>query len=243
MTPPRLAIPALTFRNAEGGVDAKATAIYATRAASTWLSVFILNGTTTEGDTFTVAERAEVLDIWRGIADLGRLLACCWEAEDINAAVERGVRPLAVMRKLPDDDAALDFLGGLPNGAYVYSHPMHTPTTLDPGLIDRARSLGCLPAGAKISKIPAGTIPELRRAAGPAFDLWDGSSRQIIKSLRQGATGIVSTPLTTIPSEFPESDADLQAQVDRWQNRLDAVPNQAERYVWLQSVATAEYAS
>lgn len=243
MTTPRLAIPALTFRTSDGELDKRTTAAYASRAAATWISVFILNGTTTEGDTFSTAERAAVLDIWRKTADLDRLMACSWEPADVDAAMERGVRPLAVMRKLADQDAALNFFSGLPSGAYVYSHPMHTPTTLDPTLIDRARSADCLPAGAKISKIPAGTLPSLRAAAGPAFDIWDGSSRRIAESLSNGATGVVSTPLTAIPTDFPVPDAGLQAQVDTWQRQLDAVPGQAERYDWLQAVATAELAS
>jgi dihydrodipicolinate synthase/N-acetylneuraminate lyase len=239
MTAPRLAIPALTIRDADGGVDEHATTAYARRAASTWLSVFILNGTTTEGASFSVAERAIVLDIWGEITDPDRLLACCWESADIEAAVGRGLRPLMVMRKLADPDAALGLFAGLPSGAYVYSHPMHTSTTLDADLINLARASGCLPAGAKISKIPAGTIPQLRQAAGPDFDLFDGSSRQIDESFRLGATGVVSTPLAAVPSKFPPPDTDLQADVNGWQARLDQVQGDAERARWLRQHALA----
>lgn len=239
MSTPRLAIPALTFRTGDGQLDERTTATYARRAASTWISVFILNGTTTEGDTFSTAERAAVLDIWREVADLNRLLACSWEPADVDAAAERGIRPLAVMRKLADPEAALEFFVELPSSAYVYSHPMHTPTTLDPTLIGRARSLDCLPAGAKISKIPAGTIPQLRQAAGPDFDLFDGSSRQIDESFRLGATGVVSTPLAAVPSKFPPPDTDLQADVNGWQARLDQVQGDAERARWLRQHALA----
>jgi dihydrodipicolinate synthase/N-acetylneuraminate lyase len=232
---PRLAIPALSFRTADGALDEAATAAYAGRAADTWLSTFILSGTTTEGDTFTVRERAAVLDIWRTVTTPHRLLACCWEADDVVAAIARGIRPLMVMRQLADAVQALALFARLPGEAYVYSHPMHTPTVLDAALLTAAREAGCLPAGAKISKIPAGTLPALRAAAGPDFDLWDGSARHIDASLRGGASGVVATPLTAVPDPFPEPDGALQSQVDAWQRELDAVPDTAERAAWLRS--------
>lgn len=242
MKPPRLAIPALTFRTATGRLDEHTSAAYARRAVATWLSVFVLSGTTTEGDTFTSAERAAVLDIWRSLTHPERLLACCWEPDDITAALHRGIRPMAVMRKLSDRTQALRFFGGLPKGAYVYSHPIHTPTVLHPKLIDLAHGEGCLPAGAKISKVPPGTIPLLRSAAGHDFDLWDGSARRIAASLEHGASGVVATPLTVVPEPFPAANADLQAHVDRWQTRLDAITDPSQRARWLRTTAVAQFA-
>jgi len=236
---PRLAIPALSFRGGDGALDEAATTAYAKRAADTWLSAFILNGTTTEGDTFSVAERSRVLDIWRALTSTDRLLACCWEPADVAAAIARRVRPLMVMRRLPDAAAALALFARLPGEAYVYSHPMHTRTVLDAALLAAAREAGCLPAGAKISKIPAGALPGLRTAAGVEFDLWDGSARAIERSLRDGASGVVVTPLAALPDPFPQPGTKLQERVDTWQALLDAVPDTAARAEWLRGAYAA----
>lgn len=235
---PRLSIPALSFRDAAGRLDEAATAVYAKRAAATWLSAFVLNGTTTEGDTFTVPERRAVLDIWRTATTTDRLLACGWEPADLAAAISRGIRPLMVMRNLPDPETALQWFAWLPGEAYVYSHPMHTTTVLDAALLAAARKAGCLPAGAKISKIPAGALPGLRAAAGQNFDLWDGSARAIASSLRAGADGVVVTPLAAVPDPFPAPDPTLQDRIDTWQAGLDAVPD-VERAAWLRGEAGA----
>lgn len=236
MTAPRLSIPALTFR-VDGRVDAATTTAYAQRAGRTWLDAFILSGTTTEGSSFTVPERARVLDLWLAVVARDRLLACCWHSQDVEQAVARGVRPLVVMRGLTSRAEALDFLGRIPPDAYVYSHPLHTPTVLDASLLAAANEKGVLPAGAKITKIPAGALPELREAVGPEFDLWDGSSRRIAASLAEGASGVISTPLAAIPEPFPAPDERLQTTVDLWQSRLDEVPGEAERADWLRSAA------
>ncbi|MGQ0466043.1 MAG: dihydrodipicolinate synthase family protein [Sporichthyaceae bacterium] len=231
----RLAIPALTFRDAVGGVDEAATFAYAERAAATWLTAFVLNGTTTEGSTFTPAERAQVLDLWLAAAGPERLLACCWTPGDVLSASIREVRALVVMRDLQSREEALTLFARLPEGAYVYSHPLHTRTVLDPALIAAAREAGVLPLGAKITK--AADIPALRAAAGENFDLWDGSSRRIAASLAEGASGVISTPLAAVPDPFPAPDDALQRVVDGWQAHLDEVPDEAERAAWLRKVS------
>ncbi|MGQ0843574.1 MAG: hypothetical protein ACT4QF_05525 [Sporichthyaceae bacterium] len=235
----RLAIPALTFRVDEE-IDVATTTSYAQRAADSWLSTFLLNGTTAEGASFTVAERARVLDLWLGVAAPERLLACCWEPADVLNATLREVRPLVVMRGLASPDEALTLFARLPAGAYVYSHPGYTATVLDADLIALARDKGVLPEGAKITKIPVGAIPALRAAAGPDLDLWDGSSRRIAASLAEGASGVMSAPLTVLPTPFPAADA-VQATVDVWQQRLDAIA-ETDRSAWLRATASAKLA-
>ena len=163
---PRLAIPALTFR-ADGRVDEATTLAYTQRAGCTWLDTFLLSGTTTEGASFTVAERARVLDLWLAVVARDRLLACCWQSQDVEQAVARGIRPLVVMRGLTTRADAWDFLSRVPPDAYVYSHPLHTQTVLDAPLIEQAHEKGVLPAGAKIIIIPPDSLPALR-AAGRA---------------------------------------------------------------------------
>lgn len=212
-----------------------ATAAYAERAAATWISTFLLSGTTTQGESFTITERNEVLDLWLEVVPPERLFACCWGPSDLLAAVLRDITPVVVLRDLNSVQDALAFCAMLPEGSYVYSHPLYTAKTLDAGILARAKAEGVMPAGAKMSKIAPGALPGLRAVAGPEFDLWDGSSRNIATSLAKGASGVFSTPLAAIPEPFPEPGAGLQAAVDQWQAGLDEVPDEAERAAWLRA--------
>jgi dihydrodipicolinate synthase/N-acetylneuraminate lyase len=222
-------IPALAFWTADDRLDLELTRTYAERAAETWTDRFILSGSTALGDLLTVEERALVLEVWSGVTDPSRLLACCWCHEDIEHAEHRRILPLVVMRDLPDQGAACSFFGDLAAGAFVYSNPKFTPTPLDPALAAAARERGVLPAGAKISKINLEDIGKLRAHVGLGFTLWDGSSRHIGASLAAGASGIVATPLAALPSPFPYRSVEelqsvlreLYAQVDRAGSRTD----------------------
>lgn len=232
---PRLAIPALSFRDDDGCLDMLATAAYAERAAATWISTFLLSGTTTQGESFSITERNEVLDLWLEVVPPERLFACCWGPSDLLAAVLRDITPVVVMRDLNSAQDVLAFFEMLPEGTYVYSNPLYTASTLDAGVLARAKAVGVMPAGAKITKIAKGALPGLRAVAGPEFDLWDGSSRDIAVSLAKGASGVFSAPLAAIPEPFPQPGPGLQAVVDQWQARLDEVSDEAERAAWLRA--------
>ena len=232
--PGDIIIPALTFRTAGGELDEATTTRYAESAAGTWLDYFILSGTTTEGDTFTVEERAQVLDIWLKTTETARLVACCWERGDIDAALERSIRPMAVMRGLRDEDEAIAFFRTLPAGTFVYSHPIHSPWTLDGPLLRRCRAENRLPAGAKISKVSVDFLRQVHATANH-FVLWDGSSRHLRESLEAGAGGVVATSLAALPRPFPRADlTDLSIFLSSSQARLDAVPEK-RRASWLRN--------
>jgi dihydrodipicolinate synthase/N-acetylneuraminate lyase len=234
----QVVVPTLSFRTPEGRLNLDATRRYAEQAVETWIDTFMLSGSTTRGDLLTVAERAVILDLWLNLADPSRLLASCWCPEDLGEAERRGIRPIAVMRDLQDQNEALAFLGGLPPGAYVYSHPMYTTTGLDGDLAAAARYQGTLPAGAKIAKISVEQIAALREAAGPAFSLWHGSSRHIRSSVEAGASGVVATPMTVLPTPFPTRVVeDIQATIDRIQAVLDRLLTRKERLAQLTSMA------
>jgi dihydrodipicolinate synthase/N-acetylneuraminate lyase len=234
--PGDIIIPALTFRTAGGELDEPATAHYAETAAGTWLDYFILSGTTTEGDTFTVGERAQVLDIWLKTTDKSRLVACCWNRADIDAALERGIRPMAVMRGLRDENEAIAFFRTLPAGAFAYSHPTHTVVVLTPALLGTAVHTGCRPAGAKISKLNVGDLPLVRRSGGDSFAIWDGSARQLQESLTSGANGVVATSLSSLPAPFPKPHLlELDSYLKAEQRDLDLHPEPSDRADWLKS--------
>ena len=222
-------IPALAFRTADNELDLGLTRAYAERAAGTWADRFILSGSTVLGDLLAPRERALILDVWSEVLERSRLVACCWCREDIEQAGQRKILPLVVMRDLHNRAQACSFFAGLPEGAFVYSNPKFTPTTLDPALAVDAEQRGLLPAGAKISKLAVRDIGPIRSSIGNGFTLWDGSSRHIEASLAAGASGVVATPLAVLPEPFPSRSTDkvqaavtrLYAQVDRAASRED----------------------
>ncbi|KLL12188.1 MULTISPECIES: hypothetical protein [Protofrankia] len=226
----QLVIPALTFRTTDGAISTTDTERYARRAAATWADLFILSGTTTNGHTATTAERAATIDIWTAVISPDRITACCWSPADITEAERRGITPMVVLRDLHTIDQARGFLAALPNPSYVFSHPEFSGHTLTPDLAHSALAHGCLPRGAKVSKVGSEDLAALRGAAGPAFALWDGTARHIATSLAAGANGVVAAPLSHIPEPFPARDApELQDAIDRTQTVLDQLPNRASR--------------
>jgi len=233
-------VPALALRDGRGRLDEGATAAYATRAATTWVDRFLLSGTTTRGQSMTLEERTAVLNLWLDVVPAGRLLAGCWTTGDVDQAQQRGVAPVVVMRDLPDRAAALAFLRSLPAGAYVYSHPAHTVTTLDPKVCVEALRGDYLPAGAKLAKVRPTDIRAVRQATGSSFALWDASSRDIAGSVAAGASGVVATPLSPFVDPAPPRELSaVQAVLDRAQRQLDALGSREARSKHLHAVAAA----
>ncbi|MBR7827806.1 hypothetical protein KDK95_15915 [Actinospica sp. MGRD01-02] len=225
-----IVVPALHLSTASGDVDLQLTRRYAERAASTWVDRFIVSGSTTRGDRLTCEQRADLLDLWLEVTTPDRLLACSWVPEDLEAAAARHIAPMGVMRGLDDPAAALEYLQNLPDGAFVYSHPMYGKAVFDSTLAATARDADALPRGGKLAKIAPDEIAYVRREAGRAFDLWDGSSRRIEASVRSGASGVVATPLCAFDTELPDRQSDaLQRFVDPIQDSLDQLPDRAAR--------------
>jgi dihydrodipicolinate synthase/N-acetylneuraminate lyase len=236
-----IVVPALALRDEGGRLDAAATAHYARRTAETWVDRFLLSGTTTRGDRMTPDERAAVLDLWLDVAPATRLLAGCWTPSDIDAANDRSVPPIVVMRDLAGTAAALCFLQSLPAGAYVYSHPSHSPVTLDAELCAKAREAGYLPAGAKLAKVGPEDLRSVRSAAGGSFALWDASSRDVAASVAAGASGVVATPLSPFVYPLPpQGTRGVQALLDRVQRQLDALGSREARSAHLHALAASK---
>jgi dihydrodipicolinate synthase/N-acetylneuraminate lyase len=227
-------VPALSFRSDAGGLDVSATARYAERAAGTWINRFILSGSTTRGDLLSISERASILDLWLQVAPPSRLIACCWCESDFQEARDRGIQPMAIMKDLHTSADALRFLGELPAGALVYSHPMYSQVILDPALAGAAQQTGQLPRGAKLAKISLDQVTQMRKAVGPDFLLWDGSARHVEASIAAGASGVIATPLSALPRPFPDhSLPEIQETVDRIQADLDQLPSRSSRTEFL----------
>jgi len=147
---------------------------------------------------------------------------------------------MIVMQSPRDDEQALSLLARLPPGAYIYSHPKYGLTVLNATLTATARRRGVLPAGAKISKITAGDITAIRHAAGSQWTLWDASARHIRTSLAAGASGVVATPLSHVPTRFPDRPVSvLQPAIDAVQEQLDRLPSRAARSRLLHDLASA----
>lgn len=134
--------------------------------------------------------------------------------------------------------AGASLLADLPASAYVYSHPKYGSTLFDATLAGAARQRAILPAGAKLSKITTDDITTIRHAAGARWTLWDASARHINASLAAGASGVVATPLSHLPTPFPNrSPSVLQRAIDAMQQELDPLPSPAERSQLLHKLA------
>lgn len=236
-----LVVPALTLRITDTRPDWAAVCRYAERAEATPIDRFILSGSTTQSDMLSVEDRARTIDLWLDVLLPERLLATVWCERDLVESEGRGVAALAVFQALPTPADALRFLGLLPASAFVYSHPMYTPSVLDADLARAAVERGCLPAGAKVPKIDANGVAALRSATGPAFRLWDGSCSRIRTSMAMGATGVVATPLSALREPSPDVDdvEALQRTLDQAQGQLDPLPDRPQRSEWLYERALA----
>jgi hypothetical protein len=233
-----IVVPALHLLDDRGAVDTATTSRYAHRAAATWIPKWIVSGSTAAGNRLSSAQRASLLDLWLDVVPAGRLLACCWNERDITEAGQRSIAPMVVMRAIPDPLTALSWLQGLPCGATIYSHPLFTAAVLDSALVGGAAALGVLPAGAKVAKIDRAEVARIRQAGGPGFALWDGSCRHIAASIAAGASGVVATPLASLPRPFPPPAVkQIQRAVGRLLTRLDDLPDRPQRAAFLRAAA------
>jgi dihydrodipicolinate synthase/N-acetylneuraminate lyase len=220
-----IAIPALTFRSAGGSVDLASTVRYAEHAAGMPTRYFLVSGTTGRGRQATVRERAQILEAWCGVTGPDRLLAACWQPEDLRATEELGILPVLVIQDCRNTGAVLDLLRAGPDGCWVYSHPRYSPVTFTPDVAFASREAGLLPGGAKVSKVTLQDLLKLRSITGSDFALWHGSSRDITGSLMHGATGVVSAPLSSLPP-LPSLPA---GQHDQYADEAQCVVDQIQR--------------
>lgn len=226
-----IVVPTMHLVHPDGSLDLAATHRHAIAAGAGWVDHFLINGSTTAGGDLSSSERSAVLDVWLEAVLPGRLLACTWSTEDIAAAGERHIRPMAVLQA-NNRSAAEQLLRHLPTGSTIYSHPMFG-STFDADLAAWARREGHLPSGGKLAKVSLDEIAEIRHAA-PAFATWDGSSRRIRDSVGAGAAGVVATPLAAaLTSLPPRSIAHVQEAIDLTQAQLDQFPERADKRRWL----------
>lgn len=220
-------VPVLTLLDRRGRLDRGACAAYAQRARETWLDVFMVSGSLGLGLGLSAEIRREALEIWLDHVPPARLLGCAWDPAEVELVRRMGVRPLAVLQGADDSESVLRLLRGLPADAYVYSHPQYTAAVLSPAVVERAWAEGLGVAGAKVSKVELDELGELRNAAGPDFDLFDGRCRHVLASVRAGATGVVAVPLSTLPADLPPRGdlPGLQAVIDRGQAVVDSHPD------------------
>jgi guanylate kinase len=230
VTPPRIVVPVLTLRNADGTLDLVANSEYAARASATWLHGFIVSGTIGEGDTASPRDRERLLDIWHQHAAPGRVFSTAWHDADHASILSSGARLMAVMRGCDSDDDALKFLARLPSGSHIYSHPAYATHTFSASLAARAAESGVLPAGGKLCKLSLADIRAIRQAAGESFDLLDGRCRHVVLSMTAGASGVIAAPLSTLPDLPAEGDIEgLQGVLDTEQSRLDIDSDRSAR--------------
>jgi dihydrodipicolinate synthase/N-acetylneuraminate lyase len=234
----RLVVPVLHFIDVDGRLDRLLTRAYIRRATETWIDRFLLCGATANGGELTPGERLEVLDLWLEETEASRLYHCCWGADDVLATLKKHVRPVAVLRGSWTFEAVRNWISSLPSQTIIYSNPRLTSVVFDAELAEALRISGALPFGAKVSKVSLPHLQELRIATGPHFELLHGSARDIIGSLRSGASGVVSAPLCFIPDPFPgRSVAEIQEAVLDIQKELDRITDREDRSRWYRTHA------
>jgi dihydrodipicolinate synthase/N-acetylneuraminate lyase len=234
-------VPVLTLVDEWGQVDAGACSAYAQRASEGWLDLFLVSGSLGLGFALARETRRELVHTWLARVSASRLVACCWEAGEVEEVAALGVRPMVVLRGAEGDGAVLDALRELPGGCFVYSHPQYTPSTLTAPVVEKARADGVLPVGAKVSKVELDEVRALRAAAGPGFELFDGRCRHVRASVEAGATGVVAVPLSTLPADLPPRDDldGLQTVIDRGQAVVDRLPDLASQAAELRRILLA----
>ncbi|MFE3028719.1 hypothetical protein [Nocardia tengchongensis] len=226
-----IVVPTMHLVHPDGSLDLAATRRHAAAAGAGWVDYFLINGSTTAGGDLTETERAAVLDAWLEAIHPDRVLACTWSADDITVAIDRHVRPMAVLQA-DTRPAAEQLLQTLPTGSTIYSHPMFG-STFDAELAAWAARAGHLPFGGKLAKVSPAEIAQIHQAA-PEFATWDGSSRRIRESVSAGAVGVVATPLAASLTDLPpRSIAEIQQVIDATQAKLDQFAERTAKRKWL----------
>lgn len=233
-TPP-IVVPAPTFRKPGQALDRETTVRYAGYLGPMpWAKHIIVNGPMGRGEVSTPGERALVLDIWLECVPSERLIAACWEPEDVRAAQARRVRPL-VMLSADTDMQLAQQLHEAPVNAWVYANPRYSRVLLSGELAATSKV-----AGVKLSKVSAEDLVTMR-AACPNATIVHGSSRNITASLNAGANLVTAAPLAATPATWLDLDLSvIQRHVDTIQASLDKQHGHDARVRWVTQRAASE---
>ncbi len=224
-----IAVPAPTFRSADGRLDRAATHHYAGRLASTWVNHVVVAGPMGRGEACTPAERAEILDLWLGHFRPHQVISACWCHEDVQVAKERGVRPL-VMLQADTGSRLLDLLASVPSEGIAYANPRYSSAVFTAERLREANDRKLLPHALKLSKVSLTELRDATKAVGTGTHVLHGSSRNIASSLEAGAAMVVAAPLAALPAPWPASTISaVQASVDSEQSLLDTCSTHEDR--------------
>lgn len=238
---PLIAVPAATFRRSDGALDLLTVERYASLLSSTWVRHVIVAGPMSLGERCNSAERRQLVEIWAKTIGQERVIAACWTRAEIDAALDRGTRVLAMLRAVDGADLIRQ-LRGLPPGVIAYTNRRYSSAVLTAETVALARADSTLDA-VKLSKATFNELRDVRQAGGPDLHLIHGSSRHIAKSLSAGVDVVVSAPLATLPAPWPAPDlADVQRAVDAVQRKLDAVGDHHGRVAAIEANARAALA-
>src|SRR5204863_6230336 len=123
-------------------------------------------------------ERALLLDLWLDHLDKARVIATCWQPDEVGTILDRGVCPL-VMLQASDARELRRQLASLPGEAIAYANPRYSRALLTP----EHAAAGDLPHGIKLSKVNFAQIQQIRAVGGAGLTIIHGSSRNIRGSL------------------------------------------------------------
>lgn len=237
MTIPPIVVPAPTFRLPDAAIDRDTTNRYARRIADTWARHIIVSGPMGWGECSTPGERAAILDLWLQHVEPARLIAACWDTEDVRIAQRQQVQPLVMLQAADEEDLSAQ-LGDAPSNSWMYANPRYSHALLTPELV------AATPVdGVKLSKVTLTDIAATR-AANPNTVIVHGSSRAIVASIEAGASLVTAAPLATLPDPWPAPDLDvIQTSANSIQQYLDELPTHHTRVEWITARAASRATS
>ncbi len=212
------------------------------------LAVF---GTTSEANSLSVEEREELLDaLLAGGVEAARLVpgtGCCALTDTVRlsrGAVERGCAGVLVLppfyyKAVSEDGLFRSFaevverVGDARLRVYLYHIPPVAQVGVAPRLVERLlRAYPGAIAGIKDSSGDVATTRALLGLGGPGFDVFVGSERFLLASLRGGGAGCITATANVNPAAIvrlyrewrsPGAEA-LQAELDELRDAVERFP-------------------
>jgi 4-hydroxy-tetrahydrodipicolinate synthase len=208
-------------------------------------------GTTSEANSLSADEREALLDalVERGIppARLVPGTGCCALTDTVRLtahAVRRGCAGVLVLppfyyKGVSDDGLfrafaeVIERVGDDRLRVYLYHIPPVAQVGLGPALVDRL--LAAYPRGVAGMKDSSGdfenTRTMLERFAGRGFDVFVGSERFLLQSLREGGVGCITASANVNPAAIDRLFREWQSPAaDRLQDELNAIRGALERH-------------
>lgn len=208
----RFVIPAVTLFTDTGEIDWSGNRSYAAILNALEIPV-LLFGTTGEGSYLTPEEKSGLVEIYGATSLELTLVLDPYFESGIAARYRERVRTM----HRPWRGSAEEFFRfhrDSDRSWGIYSHPVQTAVPLGVESLASLVDDESLPWGAKVSKVDAQIVSQMRDIVGADFQLWHGTDRDIVRSAAAGADRVVSQALV-VGVPVPDNLLSAQALIDR----------------------------